>query len=214
MKKTLLATMMTFLISGVSYADELRLEAGASATLGDYTLKVEEQTRQELTVNADLVTKAAPYEHTVFAVGKEIASGPIGSADAQLRIRNTNTGGESKNRVSLDVNSKHTLPLGLNLQNRLRIQLDETADITAVGAEDFRVRDQLALSMDVLGAAISVGDELHVGTDGKIKENRIVTTISKELCKGFSVRAEYFRQNMVEGQDDANVVTAMATLSF
>ena len=30
--------MMTFLISGVSYADELRLEAGASAQLGDYTL--------------------------------------------------------------------------------------------------------------------------------------------------------------------------------
>ena len=214
MKKTLLATMMTFLISGVSYADELRLEAGASAQLGDYTLKVEEQTRQELTVSEDLVTKAAPYEHTVFAIGKDVLAGPNGTVDLQLRIRNTNTAGESKNRVSLDVNSNSELPIGLKLQNRLRLQLDEHADITAVGASDFRVRDQLTLSKDVLGTTVFVGDEIHVGTDATIKENRIVAAVAKKICEGFSVRAEYFRQHMVEGQDDANVVTAMATLSF
>jgi len=210
MKKTLLATMMALLISGVSYADELRLEAAASAKVGDLTLTVEEQTRQDLAVSADLVTKAAPYEHTVFAVGKKVAEG----VDAQLRIRNTNTNGTSENRISLDLNAGKALPLGLNLQNRLRLQLDEHSDITAVGASDVRVRDQLTLSKDVLGTTVSVGDELHVSTDASIKENRIVAAISKKVCEGFSVRAEYFRQHLVEGQDDANVVTAAATLRF
>jgi hypothetical protein len=215
MIKILLATMMTFLISGISYADELRLEAGASASLGDYTLTAEEQTRQELTVSTDLVTKAAPYEHTVFAVSKQVLEGPNGAVGVQLRIRNTNTDGESKNRISLDLNSDGGLPLlGLRVQNRLRLQLDEHSDITTIGTEDLRVRDQITLSKDVLGTTVSVGDELHVGTDASIKENRIVAALSKEVCKGFSVRAEYFRQHMVDGQDDANVVTAAATLRF
>lgn len=214
MIKILLATMMTFLISGVSYADELRLEAGASANLGDYTLTAEEQTRQDLTVSADLVTKAAPYEHTVFAVGKQVLEGPNGQVGVQLRIRNTNTAGESKNRISVDVNTDGGLPLGLRVQNRVRLQLDETSDITTATVDGLRVREQLTLSKDVLGVTLSVGDEVHIGTDAKIKENRIAAALSRDVCEGFSVRAEYFRQHMVDGQDDANVVTVAATLRF
>ena len=72
MKKALLATIMAFLVSGVSYADELRLEAGASAKVGDNTLSVTEQTRHDLSISEDMVTKPAGYEHTEFAISRAL----------------------------------------------------------------------------------------------------------------------------------------------
>ena len=92
---------MALMISGVSYADELRLEASASAKLGDLTLTVEEQVRHDLGVSEEMVTTAAPYEHTVFAATKSVGD----KLDLTLRVRNTNTAGASTNRLSLDADT-------------------------------------------------------------------------------------------------------------
>jgi len=212
MKKALLATVMAFLVSSVGYADELRLEASATAQLGDFTLSAEEQTRHDLSISEDMVTKAAGYEHTVFAVSRDLTE----NMDLQLRIRNTNTGGTSENRVSLDVNNGIALPFGIKLDNRVRLQLDEHADVTQVGAEQLRVREQITLtkSLDLKVATVdvSVGDEIHVTQDG-VSENRIAAGLSTEVCAGITARADYFRQQNTDG-DDANVVTLSAAINF
>ena len=212
MKKALLATIMAFLVSSVSYADELRLEASASAKLGDNTLTVEEQVRHDLSISEDMVTKAAPYEHTVFAIGRSLNDNNA----VQFRVRNTNTAGTSENRLSLDLNSSVSLPMGVGLQNRLRLQLDETADITAVDETDMRVREQITISKTVnlpfVSLDLSIGDEIHADVNG-VKENRIQAAASTEICEGLTARAEYFRQQMTDA-DDANVVTVSAALRF
>ena len=211
MKKTLLATVMAFLVSSVSYADELRLEATATAKVGDFTLTAEEQIRHDLSISEDMVTKAAGYEHTVFAVSRDTAV-----TNLQLRIRNTNTNGKSENRVSLDANNSVALPLGIKLDNRLRLQLDEHGDVTQVGTEQLRLREQIlvskSLDLKVIDLDVSVGDEIHLGEDG-VKENRIVAAVSTEVCSGLKARAEYFRQQNTN-TDDANVVTVSAQLRF
>ena len=212
MKKALLATVMAFLVSSVANADELRLEAAASAKLGDNTLTVEEQVRHDLSISEDMVTKAAPYEHTVFAIGRSLNENNA----VQFRVRNTNTAGTSENRLSLDLNSSVPLPLGIGLQNRLRLQLDETADITAVEETDLRLREQIMISKTIklpfVSLDLSVGDEIHADVNG-IKENRILAAAATEVVEGLTARAEYFRQQMTEG-DDANVVTVSASLRF
>ena len=212
MKKALLATIMAFLVSSVGYADELRLEAGASAKLGDNTLTVEEQTRHDLSISEDMVTKAAPYEHTVFAIGRALNDNNA----VQFRVRNTNTNGTSENRLSLDLNSSVSLPYGIGIENRLRLQLDETGDITTVGAEDMRLRERVMLSKTValpfVSLDLSVGDEVHADASG-ITENRIEAAVTNEICPGLSATAAYFRQ-MNTGGDDANVVTVSAALTF
>ena len=211
MKKALLATVMAFLVSSVSYADELRLEATATAKVGDFTLTAEEQIRHDLSISEDMVTKAAGYEHTVFAVSRDTAV-----TNLQLRIRNTNTNGKSENRVSLDANNSVALPLGIKLDNRLRLQLDEHGDVTQVGTEQLRLREQIlvskSLDLKVVDLNVSVGDEIHLGEDG-VKENRIVAAVSTEVCSGLTARAEYFRQQN-SNTDDANVVTVSAQLRF
>ena len=213
MKKALLATIMAFLVSSVSYADELRLEAGASAKLGDNTLTVEEQTRHDLSISEDMVTKAAPYEHTVFAIGRALNDNNA----VQFRVRNTNTNGTSENRLSLDLNSSVSLPYGIGIENRLRLQLDETGDITTVGAEDMRLREWVSVTRNValpfVSLDLAVGDEIHLNSEGQITENRLLASASTEVCAGITARAEYFRQMMTEG-DDANVVTVSAALRF
>ena len=213
MKKALLATIMAFLVSTVSYADELRLEASASAKVGENTLTVEEQVRHDLSISEDMVTKAAPYEHTVFAIGRSLNENNA----VQFRVRNTNTAGTSENRLSLDLNSSVSLPMGVGLQNRLRLQLDETADITAVGTGDLRLREQIMISKTInlpfASLDLSVGDEIHISAEGKVKENRITAAVAHEVCEGLSARAEYFRQQNAD-MDDANVVTVSAALRF
>ncbi len=203
---------MAFLVSSVANADELRLEASASAKIGDNTLTVEEQVRHDLSISEDMVTKAAPYEHTVFAIGRSLDE----NNSVQLRVRNTNTSGTSENRLSLDLNSSVSLPLGVGMQNRLRLQLDETADITAVEETDLRVREQISLSKTVklpfVSVDLSIGDEIHAGVNG-IKENRVQAAATTEVCEGLTARAEYFRQ-MNTDSDDANVVTVSAALRF
>ena len=212
MKKALLATVMAFLVSGVSYADELRLEASATAKLGDNTLSVEEQTRHDLSISEDMVTKAAPYEHTVFAIGRALGDNNA----VQFRVRNTNTNGTSENRLSLDLNSNVSLPLGIGLENRLRLQLDETADITTVTAGDLRLREQISLTRNValpfVSVDLAIGDEIHVDETG-IKENRVSASATTDVTDNITARAEYFRQMMTEG-DDANVVTVSAAIRF
>ena len=212
MKKALLATIMAFLVSTVSYADELRTEATASAKVGDNTLTVEEQVRHDLSISEDMVTKAAPYEHTVFAIGRDLNDNNA----VQFRVRNTNTAGTSENRLSLDLNSSVSLPMGVGLQNRLRLQLDETGDITAVDETDLRIREQIMISKNVnlhfFSLDLSIGDEIHADVNG-IKENRITAAAATSLTDNLSARAEYFRQQMT-GADDANVVTVSAQLRF
>jgi opacity protein-like surface antigen len=212
MKKALLATIMAFLVSSVSYADELRLEASASAKLGDNTLTVEEQVRHDLSISEDMVTKAAPYEHTVFAIGRSLGDNNA----VQLRVRNTNTNGTSENRLSLDLNSNVSLPYGIGVDNRLRLQLDETADITTVTTGDMRLREQISLTRNVtlpfLSVDLAVGDEIHVDETG-IKENRVIASAATEVTDNITAKAEYFRQMMTEG-DDANVVWISAALRF
>ena len=212
MKKALLATIMAFLVSSVSYADELRLEASASAKLGDNTLTVEEQVRHDLSISEDMVTKAAPYEHTVFAIGRSLGDNNA----VQFRVRNTNTNGTSENRLSLDLNSNVSLPYGIGVDNRLRLQLDETADITTVTTGDMRLREQISLTRNValpfLSVDLAVGDEIHVDETG-IKENRVIASASTEVTDNITAKAEYFRQMMTEG-DDANVVWISAALQF
>ena len=180
MKKALLATIMAFLVSSVSYADELRLEASATANLGDNTLTVEEQTRHDLSISEDMVTKAAPYEHTVFAIGRKLNDNNA----VQFRVRNTNTNGTSENRLSLDLNSSVSLPYGIGIENRLRLQMDETADITTVTADNMRLREQISVTRNVtlpfVSLDLAVGDEIHLNSDGSITENRIQASASTE----------------------------------
>jgi len=213
MKKALLATVMAFLVSSVGYADELRLEASASAELGGNTVSVEEQTRHDLSISGDMVTKPAPYEHTVVAVSRDLSDN-IGLA---LRVRNTNTGGTSENRISLDMNATAGLPLGIGLTNRLRFQIDENSDITAITADDLRLREEVRLTKTVnlsfVSLDVSVGDEVHISSEGKIKENRISASVANEVCPGLTARAEYFRQQNTDA-DDANVVFVSAALRF
>jgi len=212
MKKALLATVMAFLVSSVANADELRLEASATAKLGDNTLSVEEQTRHDLSISEDMVTKAAPYEHTVFAIGRALGDNNA----VQFRVRNTNTNGTSENRLSLDLNSNVSLPLGIGLENRLRLQLDETADITTVTTGDLRLREQISLTRNVtlpfVSVDLAIGDEIHVDETG-IKENRVSASATTDVTDNITARAEYFRQMMTEG-DDANVVTVSAAIRF
>jgi len=213
MKKALLATVMAFLVSSVANADELRLEATATAKLGDNTLTVEEQIRHDLSISEDMVTKAAPYEHTVFAIGRKLTD----NVDLQLRVRNTNMNGTSENRVSLDMNAGVSLPFGIGLENRLRLQLDETADITAVTSGDVRLREQVALTRAVklpfAELNLSIADEVHLGEAG-VKENRVIAAASTQVTDNITARPEYFRQMNNEGLDDANVVTVSAAIRF
>jgi hypothetical protein len=213
MKKALLATVMAFLVSSVANADELRLEASASAELGGNTVSVEEQTRHDLSISGDMVTKAAAYQHTVVAVSRDLSDN-IGLA---LRVRNTSTNGTSENRLSLDMNAKAGLPLGIGLTNRLRFQIDENSDITAITADDLRLREEVRLTKTVnlsfVSLDVSVGDEVHISSEGKIKENRISAAVANEVCPGLTARAEYFRQQMTDA-DDANVVFVSAALRF
>jgi hypothetical protein len=196
----------------VANADELRLEASATAKLGDNTLSVEEQTRHDLSISEDMVTKAAPYEHTVFAIGRALGDNNA----VQFRVRNTNTNGTSENRLSLDLNSNVSLPLGIGLENRLRLQLDETADITTVTTGDLRLREQISLTRNVtlpfVSVDLAIGDEIHVDETG-IKENRVSASATTDVTDNITARAEYFRQMMTEG-DDANVVTVSAAIRF
>ena len=212
MKKALLATVMAFLVSSVANADELRLEATATAKLGDNTLTVEEQVRHDLSISEDMVTKAAPYEHTVFAIGRKLTD----NVDMQFRVRNTNMNGTSENRLSLDLNAGVALPYGIGLQNRLRLQMDETADITAVTSGHLRLREQVALTRTVtlpfIALDLSLADEVHVGETG-IKENRVIASATTEVTDNITARAEYFRQMNTE-TDDANVVTVSAAIRF
>ena len=135
----------------------------------------------------------------------------------QFRVRNTNTNGTSENRLSLDMKSDVSLTYGIGIENRLRLQLDETADITAVTADDMRLREQISVTRNValpfVSLDLAVGDEIHLNSDGQITENRIIASASTEVCDGLTARAEYFRQQMTES-DDANVVTVSATLRF
>jgi hypothetical protein len=213
MKKALLATVMAFLVSSVGYADELRLDASASAELGGNTVSVEEQTRHDLSISGDMVTKAAAYEHTVVAVSRDL-SDKIGLA---LRVRNTNTGGTSENRISLDMNAAAGLPFGIGITNRLRLQIDENSDITAITADDLRLREEVKLTKTVnlpfVNLDLSVGDEVHISSTGKIKENRVSASVANEVCPGLTAKAEYFRQ-MNTDSDDANVVAVSAALRF
>ena len=114
------------------------------------------------------------------------------------------------------MNNGVALPLGIKLDNRLRLQLDEHGDVTQVGAEQLRLREQImltkSLDLKVATVDVSVGDEIHVNQDG-VSENRILAGASTEVGAGVSVRAEYFRQQNTEG-DDANVVTLSAGINF
>ena len=102
------------------------------------------------------------------------------------------------------------------MQNRLRLQLDETGDITAVDETDLRIREQIMISKNVnlhfFSLDLSIGDEIHADVNG-IKENRITAAAATSLTDNLSARAEYFRQQMT-GADDANVVTVSAQLRF
>jgi len=212
MKKALLATVMAFLVSTVGYADELRLEAGASAKLGDNTLSVAEQTRHDLSISGDMVTKPAGYEHTEFAVSRSVTE----NIGLSLGVRNTNTEGTSSNRLHLDLNADVGLPLDIGLSNRLRVQMEAGADITGVTEDSFILREKVTLSKTValpfVSLDLSVGDEVFAN-EGGITENRIEAAVTKEVCPGLSATAGYFRQMNTDG-DDANVVTVSAALTF
>ena len=212
MKKALLATIMAFLVSSVGYADELRLEATATANLGDNTLTVEEQTRHDLSISEDMVTKAAGYEHTEFAISRDLTE----NIGLSLGVRNTNTEGTSSNRLQLDLNAGVDLPLGIGLSNRLRVQMEAGADITEVTQDSFILREKVSLSKTValpfVSLDLSVGDEVFAN-EGGITENRIEAAVTNEVCPGLSATAGYFRQMNTDG-DDANVVTVSAALTF
>ena len=212
MKKALLATVMAFLVSSVGYADELRLEAAASAKLGDNTLSVTEQTRHDLSISGDMVTKPAGYEHTEFAVSRSVTE----NIGLSLGVRNTNTEGASSNRLHLDLNADVGLPLGIGLSNRLRVQMEAGADITGVTEDSFILREKVTLSKTValpfVSLDLSVGDEIHANQGGLV-ENRISAAVTKEVCPGLSAGVEYFRQQ-TPGNDDANVVAVSAALTF
>ena len=201
------------MISGVSYADELRLEASASAKLGDLTLKVEEQVRHDLGVSEEMVTTAAPYEHTVF-----VATKSVGSTDVSLRVRNTNTAGASTNRLSLDAGNDCGV-LGLDIHNRLRLQLDNISNIKDVTTKQLALRDRLDVSKTVALAGqdlkLSLADEVFADETG-LTINRAIASVGTKVS-AVNVTAEYFLQtDQVTSEDRSNshVVGVYASLSF
>ena len=212
-KKLLMTTIMALMISGVSYADELRLEASASAKLGNLTLKVEEQVRHDLGVSEEMVTTAAPYEHTVF-----VATKSVGSTDVSLRVRNTNTAGASTNRLSLDADNDCGV-LGLDIHNRLRLQLDNISNIKDVTTKQLALRDRLDVSKTVALAGqdlkLSLADEVFADETG-LTINRAIASVGTKVS-AVNVTAEYFLQtDQVTSEDRSNshVVGVYASLSF
>ena len=213
LKKLLMTTIMALMISGVSYADELRLEAKASAKLGDLTLSVEEQVRHDLGVSEEMVTTAAPYEHTVF-----VATKSVGSTDVSLRVRNTNTAGASTNRLSLDADNDCGI-LGLDIHNRLRLQLDNIANIKDVTTKQLALRDRLDVSKTIALAGqdlkLSLADEVFADETG-LTTNRAIASVGTKIS-AVNVTAEYFLQtDQVTSEDRSNshVVGVYASLSF
>tara|TARA_Y100001938_G_C7908006_1_gene338096 strand:- start:26 stop:670 length:645 start_codon:yes stop_codon:yes gene_type:complete len=213
LKKLLMTTIMALMISGVSYADELRLEAKASAKLGDLTLSVEEQVRHNLEVSEEMVTTAAPYEHTVF-----VATKSVGSTDVSLRVRNTNTAGASTNRLSLDADNDCGI-LGLDIHNRLRLQLDNIANIKDVTTKQLALRDRLDVSKTIALAGqdlkLSLADEVFADETG-LTTNRAIASVGTKIS-AVNVTAEYFLQtDQVTSEDRSNshVVGVYASLSF
>ena len=213
LKKLLMTTIMALMISGVSYADELRLEASASAKLGDLTLTVEEQVRHDLGVSEEMVTTAAPYEHTVF-----VATKSVGSTDVSLRVRNTNTAGASTNRLSLDADNDCGI-LGLDIHNRLRLQLDNMANIKDVTTKQLALRDRLDVSKTIALAGqdlkLSLADEVFADETG-LTINRAIASVGTKIS-AVNVTAEYFLQtDQVTSEDRSNshVVGVYASLSF
>ena len=213
LKKLLMTTIMALMISGVSYADELRLEASASAKLGDLTLTVEEQVRHDLGVSEEMVTTAAPYEHTVF-----VATKSVGSTDVSLRVRNTNTAGASTNRLSLDADNDCGV-LGLDIHNRLRLQLDNIANIKDVTTKQLALRDRLDVSKTIALAGqdlkLSLADEVFADETG-LTTNRAIASVGTKIS-AVNVTAEYFLQtDQVTSEDRSNshVVGVYASLSF
>ena len=201
------------MISGVSYADELRLEAKASAKLGDLTLSVEEQVRHDLGVSEEMVTTAAPYEHTVF-----VATKSVGSTDVSLRVRNTNTAGASTNRLSLDADNGCSA-LGLDINNRLRLQLDNISNIKDVTTKQLALRDRLDVSKTIALAGqdlkLSLADEVFADETG-LTTNRAIASVGTKIS-AVNVTAEYFLQtDKVTSEDRSNshVVGVYASLSF
>jgi len=204
---------MALMISGVSYADELRLEAKASAKLGDLTLSVEEQVRHDLGVSEEMVTTAAPYEHTVF-----VATKSVGSTDVSLRVRNTNTAGASTNRLSLDADNGCSA-LGLDINNRLRLQLDNISNIKDVTTKQLALRDRLDVSKTIALAGqdlkLSLADEVFADETG-LTTNRAIASVGTKIS-AVNVTAEYFLQtDQVTSEDRSNshVVGVYASLSF
>ena len=213
LKKLLMTTIMALMISGVSYADELRLEAKASAKLGDLTLSVEEQVRHDLGVSEEMVTTAAPYEHTVF-----VATKSVGSTDVSLRVRNTNTAGASTNRLSLDADNGCSA-LGLDINNRLRLQLDNISNIKDVTTKQLALRDRLDVSKTIALAGqdlkLSLADEVFADETG-LTTNRAIASVGTKIS-AVNVTAEYFLQtDKVTSEDRSNshVVGVYASLSF
>lgn len=213
-KKLLMTTIMALTISGVSYADELRLEASASANLGDLTLTVEEQVRHDLGVSEEMVTTAAPYEHTVFAATKSVGD----KLDLTLRVRNTNTAGASTNRLSLDADTGGRA-LGLDITNRTRLQLDGITNIKDVTTKQASLRDRLDVSKTVAIAGkdlkLSVGDELF-GDETGLTSNRAIASVGTKVS-AVNVIAEYFLQTdglMSDTKTNSHVVGVYASLSF
>ena len=201
------------MISGVSYADELRLGAKASAKLGDLTLSVEEQVRHDLGVSEEMVTTAAPYEHTVF-----VATKSVGSTDVSLRVRNTNTAGASTNRLSLDADNGCSA-LGLDINNRLRLQLDNISNIKDVTTKQLALRDRLDVSKTIALAGqdlkLSLADEVFADETG-LTTNRAIASVGTKIS-AVNVTAEYFLQtDKVTSEDRSNshVVGVYASLSF
>ena len=213
LKKLLMTTIMALMISGVSYADELRLEAKASAKLGDLTLSVEEQVRHNLEVSEEMVTTAAPYEHTVF-----VATKSVGVTDLSLRVRNTNTAGASTNRLSLDADNGLSI-VGLDIHNRLRLQLDNITNIKDVTTKQLALRDRIDVSKTIAildrDLKLSLADEVFADETG-LTINRAIASVGTKVS-AVNVTAEYFLQtDKVTSEDRSNmhVVGVYASLSF
>ena len=213
LKKLLMTTIMALMISGVSYADELRLEAKASAKLGDLTLSVEEQVRHNLEVSEEMVTTASPYEHTVF-----VATKSVGVTDLSLRVRNTNTAGASTNRLSLDADNGLSV-VGLDIHNRLRLQLDNITNIKDVTTKQLALRDRIDVSKTIAildrDLKLSLADEVFADETG-LTINRAIASVGTKVS-AVNVTAEYFLQtDKVTSEDRSNmhVVGVYASLSF
>jgi len=213
LKKLLMTTIMALMISGVSYADELRLEAKASAKLGDLTLSVEEQVRHNLEVSEEMVTTAAPYEHTVF-----VATKSVGVTDLSFRVRNTNTMGASTNRLSLDADNGLSV-VGLDIHNRLRLQLDNITNIKDVTTKQLALRDRIDVSKTIAildkDLKLTLADEVFADETG-LTINRAIASVGTKVS-AVNLTAEYFLQtDKVTSEDRSNmhVVGVYASLSF